>query len=99
MMQATDDNELFDLGTARRREIPRRGDKPVSSSTVVRWYTKGINGVKLEVVYIGSKPYTDRQRLKRFFDEVTARRLARDQEKTPAVITASDAELQAAGVL
>ena len=98
-MQTAAANELVDLGTARRTLIPRRDGVPVSPSTLWRWIRQGINGVRLEVVYIGSKPYTDQQRLERFFDSVTERRLQGIRVDEPTVLTATDDELRAAGVL
>lgn len=91
--------DLIELGTARRTLIPRKDGTAVSPSTVWRWVRKGINGVKLQVWYVGAKPHTTPQALQQFFDEVTAKRLASIAQDNPQLLTASDAELVAAGLL
>jgi len=41
--------------------------KEPHEATVRRWYTKGINGVLLDVIYIGSRPHTTKSRIEDFF--------------------------------
>ncbi len=91
---------LVDLITARRTLIPRKRDgKTLAPSTLWRWIGKGIEGVRLEVVYIGATPHTSREALQRFFDAVTAARLAKMRSDEPETVFATDEELAAAGLL
>jgi hypothetical protein len=48
--------------------------RPLAPSTIWRWYTKGISGVKLETICIGGTRYTSVEALQRFFDAVTRAR-------------------------
>lgn len=96
--------ELLDLGTARRRFVPRRDNgKPIAPSTMWRWITRGIgsgtDNVRLEVVYVGATPKTSHEALLRFFAAVTKARLEKQTPGQPEMITASAAELQKAGLL
>ena len=92
--------ELADLTTARRTLIPRKREgKTLAPSTLWRWISKGIDGVRLEVVYIGATPHTSREALQRFFDAVTAARLAKMQSSAPELLVATDAQLKAAGLI
>ena len=92
---------LIDYGTARRKHVPPRSNgKPVSKSTVQRWAGKGIDGVRLEVLYCGATPMTSAEAIQRFFQAVTAARLAKLRaDDAPQLLTATDAELAAAGLL
>jgi hypothetical protein len=49
----------------------RRGRKP-SVSTFFRWASKGVRGVRLEVVQIGGTKCTSVEALQRFFNALTA---------------------------
>ena len=90
------DDELKDLGTARRDLIPKRGSgKPTSPTTVWRWIKKGILGVRLQVKYVGSTPYVSRAMINEFIEAVTAARTKKDEAKPDDV---SDDELRAAGL-
>ena len=60
---------------------------------------KGINGVKLQVWYVGAKPYTTAEAVQQFLDAVTERRLAGTRGDEPQLMMATDAELAAAGLL
>ncbi len=93
--------ELVDLSTARRKLIPRRPDgKPIAPSTLTRWYSKGISGFRLEVTYCGATPMTSVEAIQRFFRAVTAARLAKVRtDDAPQLLTATDADLAAAGLL
>ena len=92
---------LIDYGTARRKYIPSRpSGKPIAPSTFQRWVSKGINGVRLEVLYCGATPMTSVEAIQRFINRVTAARLAKLRtEATPELLTASDEELAAAVLL
>lgn len=91
---------LVDLTTARRTLIPRKRDgKVLAPSTLWRWIGKGIDGVRLEVVYIGATPHTSHEALQRFFDAVTSARLAKLRTSEPELVVATDAELHEAGLL
>ena len=71
-------------------------------ATVIRWFGRGVRGVKLETALCGGRRVTSREAINRFFAATTA---AADgnhaQAGTPAQrlanYSAADAELRAAG--
>lgn len=94
------DEELVDLSTARRTLIRRkRSGKTVAPSTVWRWIHSGLDGVRLEVCYIGSVPHTSKPALCRFFDAVTAARLSRNLKSESTSANVTDEELRKAGLI
>lgn len=50
------------------KELPSGGPSGVHVSTIVRWSTRGIGGVKLETTRFGGRRYTTRGALLRFFE-------------------------------
>lgn len=40
-------------------------------STLIRWYTKGVRGVKLETALIGGRRFTSLEAIQRFIDRLT----------------------------
>jgi len=50
--------------------LPRFGSKKIHKSTVWRWCSKGLKGVRLEHVKIGRRICTTRDALDRFFDSL-----------------------------
>lgn len=91
--------QLQDLSFARQYWVPKKNGKPVSPSTIQRWISKGINGIRLEVVYVGRKPHTSRAALQRFFGEVTAKRAAELAAAHGAMELASSLALLEAGLI
>lgn len=89
---------LVDLNYARRHLIPKKDGKPISPSTMQRWISKGVDGVRLAVVYVGRKPHTSEAAIQRFYQEMTAKRAAA-LAATEAVIAASESDLIRAGLL
>jgi len=69
------DVDLISLKAARESgEIPPKDNgKPVSRNTVTKWAKTGVNGVRLEVIYVGGVARTSRQALRRFFNAVARR--------------------------
>jgi len=54
------------------RLLPRQpNNKRLHISTVYRWMTRGIDGVKLEFIKIGGRMMTSRQALQRFAEKQT----------------------------
>jgi hypothetical protein len=50
------------------RQLPRlRDDRPISPSTLWRWASAGLRGVRLETIKIGGSTCTSTQALARFF--------------------------------
>lgn len=90
---------LQDLNFARRYWMPKKDGTPVSPSTMQRWTTTGIDGVRLSVVYVGRKPHTSQAAIQRFFGEVTAKRAARLAAAEAAIEMASSQDLRRAGLL
>lgn len=58
--------EVVSLGTAAHR-LPRcRGGRPVNPSTLWRWATRGLRGVRLETIRVGGSTCTSTEAVKRF---------------------------------
>lgn len=89
---------LVDLNYARRHLIPKKDGKPVSPSTMQRWISKGVDGVRLAVVYVGRKPHTLEAAIQRFYHEMTAKRAAA-LAAAEARISASQIDLMKAGLV
>ena len=78
----------------------RRGKRP-HVSTLHRWMTAGVRGIKLEAIYVGATRCTSLEAIQRFCERVTA-----DTTGTPVCtskqrqreIHKAEAELQAAGI-
>lgn len=66
-----------------RREVRRLTGRNLSFSTVYRWTTLGIAGVRLPVVVIGRKTYVSRSALEQFFETAAKARLDRLQPTQP----------------
>lgn len=77
--------ELLTFGQAARKARPI-GSRPAAPSTIWRWHSKGIAGVRLETVCLGGTRYTSAEALQRFFDAVTQAR----EEQGPAVDSFSE---------
>ena len=58
------------------RELPKRYGKRTGMSSVYRWISKGIAGVRLETVMRGGRRFTSEEAVQRFFTEVTRQRLS-----------------------
>lgn len=57
--------------TAAAKRLPRlRNDRPVSATTIWRWYRAGIRGVNLETIIIGGTRATSVEALDRFLAEI-----------------------------
>lgn len=101
----TQSTGLVDLTTARKDHIPRRSDgKPVAPSTIWRWVRKGLEGadgerIKLEVIYVGNRPFVTRNAIDDFFQAVTEAKLERHRRAEELAADVSDDELASAGLL
>lgn len=74
------------LSEARVNLIPHSNGKPVSHQTAWRWVHQGLltpdgQRVKLEVVYRGNTPMTTAAAVQRFFDRLTAAKLASSESE------------------
>ena len=93
--------KLVSLNEARGGLIPPRPDgRAVNPSTMFRWIKHGLAGpdgerIRLDVVYVGCRPYVTPEAVERFFARVTKARTA--QPHTQAA-TANDSELTEAGL-
>jgi hypothetical protein len=63
--------EVFSLKRATRRV--RRDDRPVHISTMVRWATTGLRGVRLETAMVGGVRVTSDAALRRFLTALSGR--------------------------
>ena len=66
--------DLITLAQAARIVPKRRVDKPTSPATLYRWATKGLRGVRLEVIAAGGVLCTSREAIGRFFNALTEQR-------------------------
>lgn len=65
--------EVRPLGQAARHFLPGiRGGKSLHPSTIFRWASAGVRGVKLETIRVGGVLYTSREAIQRFSDALTA---------------------------
>ncbi len=55
--------------------LPRLRGKPLHCSTLHRWSTRGIRGVRLEVVHLGATRVTSVEAVQRFIVALSATRL------------------------
>jgi len=78
--------DVFAEELIRLTELPgrlprtRKGKTPHPSS-IIRWWKKGVAGVKLETIIVSGERYTSTQAVQRFFAAQTA---ARDAASQPA---------------
>ena len=64
---------LIPIGEVPRRLPPRSNGKRVHISAVYRWMSRGVRGIKLEVVKVGGSTYTTLEALQRFADWLSAK--------------------------
>jgi hypothetical protein len=62
---------LITFAQAAKLRPPSRGGRPTHVSTICRWATRGIRGVKLEVIRLGCVTYTSREAMQRFAEALT----------------------------
>ena len=90
--------EILPLAEAARR-LPRlRAGRPTHPSTLWRWASRGVRGVRLETVRVGGTTATSTEALKRFCAALNGEPAA---APSPAPITApgrTEAELDAIGL-
>jgi hypothetical protein len=84
--------EILPLSEAARRLPRRRRGRQVAVSTLYRWATVGIRGIRLEVIQIGGTKCTSQQALERFFDQLT--NLGNAASQPPAEAYRRDAETE-----
>ena len=74
-MLTADCKGLIRLRDLRDMLPPLHTGKRINYSTLWRWMTHGLSGVRLEVVFIGSVPWTTHVALERFFRAAAQARL------------------------
>ena len=95
MSQNGTSNELVSVGEARRNLIPKKDGREVSSATTWRWINRGINNVRLKVVYVNSRPHTSQEMIRDFFARVTSSQMPKRDAQGSSV---TDDELSSAGL-
>jgi hypothetical protein len=63
--------ELLTLAQAGRVRPPGRKGRPLHPSTIYRWISRGLRGVRLEAIRLGGTLYTSREALQRFAERLT----------------------------
>jgi len=58
----------------------RRRGRKAATSTIWRWATRGLRGVKLEVIRLGGQSYTSREALQRFADRLSGGEPEREEK-------------------
>lgn len=56
----------------------RRGDRPIHLSTIHRWRSRGLKGIRLEAIRIGGSWCTSREAFGRFASRLTAKEASKD---------------------
>jgi hypothetical protein len=77
------EERVVTLVEAARLVPPGRGGRPTHLSTLLRWITRGVRGVRLEAVRLGGRWVTSKEALQRFADRLTTA----EQAPTSAVST------------
>jgi hypothetical protein len=90
---------LLSLSKAARK-LPRlRNDRPVSPSTLWRWATGGLRGVRLETIKVGGSTCTSAEALARFFIALSGARAPQGSPRDRDIRgDAVERELNALGV-
>ena len=65
--------KLLTLPDAARVPPPGRGNTRTHPSTIYRWISRGIRGVRLESICIGGRTYTSAEALQRWADALSSR--------------------------
>ena len=94
--------QLISLAQAAKlRPCGRRG-RPLHPSTMYRWISRGIRGIRLEATRFGGTFYTSREAMQRFADRLTAGSLATtpptEATQGSKEIERIERELDAAGI-
>lgn len=93
------DENLIPLGEA-TAILPRRNGKRLHVSTLHRWTSRGVRGVRLETLRLGGLLMTSQEALQRFTDRL-AGSSHRRSNKSPSrarEIQKADSELTAVGI-
>lgn len=75
---------VISLTEAARLVPSGREGRPVNVSTLYRWALKGVGGVRLDAVRIGSRWYTSKEALQRFTERLTTQSLPEEEEQKPS---------------
>jgi hypothetical protein len=94
--------DVVSLAQAARLLPSLRGGRPVHPSTLWRWASSGVAGVRLPIIRVGGTACTSRQALRQFLADVeAARRPAPPEPLAPTQPTAAERageELTALGI-
>ncbi len=96
MIDAMSD-DVMPLSAAARLVPSTRGGR-VNPSTVWRWATRGIRGVRLETVKVGGAAMTSKAALNRFFAKLSDAPVVDDPTPEPVRARRAQAALAARGV-
>jgi hypothetical protein len=90
-----------DTGPLARIAKQHNTTRNICLRTITRWGTRGIRGVKLELVRVGGRFYTSAAAIDRFLNAINAGTSSVDQPRSPSergrASAAAAAELTAAG--
>src|SRR5262245_9743292 len=89
---------LLTLAQAARHLPCLRGDRKIHVSTLYRWISCGVRGVRLESVRLGRTVMTSREALQRFADRLSLRDSSSRQRRSSADREATEEELDRHGL-
>src|SRR4051812_28978954 len=84
MLDTIKNEKRLSLAEAARLIPPTRLDRPVAVSTLIRWVTQGVQGVRLEAFRLGWRWVTTEEAIDRFMETLTAQRLGENAVADPA---------------
>jgi hypothetical protein len=70
MIEISAETLLTMAQATRLRPLGRLG-RPTHPSTIYRWISRGVRGIRLESIRLGGTTYTSREALQRFADRLT----------------------------
>ena len=93
--------EILTPAEAAKRCPCRRGGRPTHVSTVYRWMTRGVNGIRLEALRLGGGLVTSAEALQRFAERLTgsdAEPVVKTSRQRELAARRAEAELKAHGI-
>jgi hypothetical protein len=81
----TSPDEYRSLTYARKNMIPKNDGRPLTAPTVLNWYTRGVCGQVLDVLFIGGVPHVTQKMLDDFFRRVTEAKKKKMRQQSDGV--------------
>ena len=78
--------KLIPFGQLARSLPRRRSGRPISPSTIHRWRSNGLKGIRLEAVRVGGAWHTTEDAFKRFVAKLTAEAVSYTHLTLPTIL-------------